>query len=364
MKGIFLLLIVISSGFNCAQSTKNNHVVSEDKNKDMVINNNTGEPIVIDTLWTEKVIKTDKEWRKILGDEIYQITREMGTERPFTSPLNDNHDYGVYNCIGCNNTLFSSESKFNSGTGWPSFFDKYSTKSLGIASDKSHGIVRAALSCQRCGAHLGHVFDDGPKPTGLRYCIDGIALKFIAIEKESDPLDLKTATFAGGCFWCEEGVFEQVKGVKDVISGYSGGKSANPSYEKVGTGSTGHAEAFEFQYDSKIINYSELLKVFVASLDPTQVNGQGPDNGTQYRSIIFYRTIEEKNLAESYIKELNASGIYSKPIAIEVLKFEKFWKAEDYHQDFIKNNPGHPYVLQESIPRIKRTRDRASTFFK
>ncbi|MBK7869829.1 MAG: peptide-methionine (S)-S-oxide reductase MsrA [Saprospiraceae bacterium] len=163
------------------------------------------------------------------------------------------------------------------------------------------------------------------------------------------------AVFASGCFWCVEGVFESVKGVGDVISGYSGGHTSNPTYNEVGSGSTGHAEAVLVPYDSNIVDYPTLLKVYFNSMDPTQVNGQGPDRGTPYRSIIFYQNEQERQLAEDMIKKLDASGEYNRPISVEVKAFEKFWPAEDYHQDYVKNHPNdNPYVLNESIPRIKR----------
>lgn len=162
------------------------------------------------------------------------------------------------------------------------------------------------------------------------------------------------ATFAGGCFWCEETVFESVKGVKEVISGYAGGTEQNPTYEEVGRGSTGHAETVNIYYDSTEVSYATLLKVYFASEDPTQVNGQGPDEGTQYRSIVFYRNDKEKSETENYIKELNASKKYDGPIAAQVVPFVKFWDAEDYHQNYIVNNPDVPYVRMESIPRIRR----------
>lgn len=160
--------------------------------------------------------------------------------------------------------------------------------------------------------------------------------------------------FASGCFWCVEGVFESVKGVEEVISGYSGGHTKNPTYEEVGSKTTGHAEAVEVYYDSTKIDYPTLLKVYFNSMDPTQVNGQGPDHGTPYRSIIFYRNAQQKQTAEKMIAALNKSGKYSKPIAVEVKKFEKFWNAEGYHQNYIYSNAGNPYVQHESIPRIQR----------
>lgn len=174
---------------------------------------------------------------------------------------------------------------------------------------------------------------------------------------EAMPADstLSKATFAAGCFWCEEAVFQSVKGVAEVISGYSGGKEPHPTYEQVGEGSTGHAEAVEVYYDSTRITFPDLLRVYFASLDPTQVNGQGPDHGTQYRSIIFYRNAAEQKMAEDYIKTLGASGKYKKPIVVEVMAFSKFWPAEDYHQDYVVHHPENPYVQHESIPRLLRT---------
>ena len=174
---------------------------------------------------------------------------------------------------------------------------------------------------------------------------------------EMVPQDLSKyskAYFASGCFWCVEAVFESVKGVKEVISGYSGGKEANPTYEQVGSGSTGHAESVEVYYDPAEVSFTTLLKVYFASENPTQVNGQGPDHGSQYRSIIFYSNAVEKKEAADYISKLNASGEYKGTIAAEVVPFEKFWKAEGYHQNYVVNNPNVGYVQFESIPRIKK----------
>lgn len=171
----------------------------------------------------------------------------------------------------------------------------------------------------------------------------------------ADLSKYKEATFAEGCFWCTEGVFESVKGVAEAVSGYAGGTTPNPTYEQVGSETTGHAECVMVYYDTSIIDYPTLLKVFFGSQDPTQVNGQGPDHGSSYRSIVFYKNAGEKKLIEDYIHMLNASGNFSKPIAAEVVPFTKFWKAEDYHQDYIQHHPNdNSYVIHESIPRIKR----------
>ncbi len=160
------------------------------------------------------------------------------------------------------------------------------------------------------------------------------------------------ATFAAGCFWHEEAMFESIKGVKEVVSGYAGGTTANPTYESIETGNTGHAETVNVYYDSSVITYPTLLKIYFAGQDPTQVNGQGPDRGTQYRSIVFYRNAAEKKLIENYIKVLQPK--YSKPIAAQVMPFTKFWQGEDYHQDYIEHNPGGGYVQHVSIPEIKK----------
>ncbi len=164
---------------------------------------------------------------------------------------------------------------------------------------------------------------------------------------------LKVATFAGGCFWCTETIFDHIIGVHEVISGYSGGKEENPTYEMVGSGRSSHAEAFQVYYDPVIISYKDLVRVFFASIDPTMINGQGPDRGTQYRTIAFYNNEVEKQIILDKIREIGRD--YDDPIATQVLPFEKFYEAEDYHQDFVRRNPYQGYVRHESIPRRQRT---------
>ncbi len=164
---------------------------------------------------------------------------------------------------------------------------------------------------------------------------------------------LARAYFASGCFWCVEAVYESVKGVKESISGYSGGHTENPTYEDSNTGRTGHAEAVEIIYDPKVISFSQLVDVYFGSQNVTQVNGQGPDHGSQYRSIIFYQNKEQKQIIDAKITELEKEVGKGK-VAAQVLPFEKFWDGENYHQDFEKNNPNHPYIRAVSIPRLER----------
>ncbi len=166
--------------------------------------------------------------------------------------------------------------------------------------------------------------------------------------------DLAVATFAGGCFWCTEASFDQLKGVSEVVSGYSGGKENNPTYKQVSYGKTTHAESINVYYDSKIISYQDLLDVFFVAHDPTQIDRQGNDIGPHYRSAIYYRTPAEKTMVEATIKKLNDGGKFSKPIATEVAAFTKFWDAEDYHQDYYKKNPNDRYMLGVGVPKIKK----------
>lgn len=166
--------------------------------------------------------------------------------------------------------------------------------------------------------------------------------------------NLKTAYFASGCFWCVEAVFQSVKGVKDAVSGYAGGESKNPTYEQVSSGNSKHAEAVKVIYDPQQIDYVTLLKVFFGSHDPTTLHRQGPDRGPQYRSIAFYQTDAEKKMIENYISTLEKNKSFSAPIVTEIKKFDVFWEAEEYHQEYESLHPENPYVQSVSIPRLNR----------
>ncbi|WP_103866980.1 peptide-methionine (S)-S-oxide reductase MsrA [Aquimarina sp. I32.4] len=168
-----------------------------------------------------------------------------------------------------------------------------------------------------------------------------------------EPKDgLESAYFASGCFWCVEAIYESVHGVKESISGYSGGHTKNPTYESSNTGRTGHAEVVEIIYDPKTVTFSTLVDVYFGSQNPTQINGQGPDHGPQYRSIIFYQNEEQKKIITKKKEVLKKQ--FKRRIAAEVVPFQKFWKGEAYHQDYEKRNPNNPYIRNVSIPRLKK----------
>lgn len=171
---------------------------------------------------------------------------------------------------------------------------------------------------------------------------------------QQDLSNYETAYFASGCFWCVEAIFESVKGVKEVVSGYSGGVENKPTYEQVSYGRTTHAEAVEVYYNPKEVSFETLVKVFFGSHDPTTRNRQGPDAGPQYRSIAFYKSDKEKEVINNYIAKLVLEKTFDKPIVTEVKKFEKFWPAEAYHQDYEKRNPNQPYIRNVSVPRLKK----------
>lgn len=179
-----------------------------------------------------------------------------------------------------------------------------------------------------------------------------------------DLQQYETAYFASGCFWCVEAIFESVKGVKEVISGYSGGKEQNPTYEQVAYGRTDHAEAVEVYYNPDVISFQKLVQVFFGSHDPTSYNRQGPDRGAQYRSIAFYKNNKEENIIRDYIALLESKLTYDDPIVTQVVPFEKFWKAEEYHQDFERKNPNQSYVRAVSVPRLNRFKENFKSFLK
>lgn len=324
-----------------------------------------------------KVVKTDAEWRKLLSPEQYRIARGKGTERAFCGTLLDNKKEGVYSCICCSLPLFSSDAKFNSGTGWPSFFQPIARENVAEEEDDSYGMIRTEILCARCDAHLGHVFEDGPPPTGFRHCLNSESLKFTeasALASLVDPAAKSAsspgktsgtasqttakAVFAGGCFWCVEAVFEELEGVIDAISGYAGGNAETANYEAVCRGNTGHAEAVEIIYDPKKISYEQLLKVHFATHDPTQLNRQGADVGTQYRSAIFAATEEEKQIAKAFLEDLRDANAFAKPVVTTIEPLTTFYPAESYHQNYVCQNPNQGYVRGVALPKVEKVREK------
>ncbi len=286
-----------------------------------------------------------EELARDLKPEERRILLEKDTERPGCGLLLDNREKGTYVCRLCGLPLFASDAKFHSGTGWPSFFRPLDPAHVRNVRDGSHGMVRTEILCARCGGHLGHVFNDGPPPTGLRFCLNSASLRFYRdgdeLPPESRPIPLETAYFAGGCFWGVEDRFQKVAGVVDAVSGYQGGHTPNPTYKQVCTGRTGHAETVRVRYDPRQVTYRQLLEWFFRFHDATQLNRQGPDVGEQYRSAIFAANDDQAREARAYIDELSKQSRYrTRRIVTRVEPAGPFYEAEEYHQDYHARHGG------------------------
>ena len=271
-----------------------------------------------------------------LSEQEARVIEKKGTEAPFTGKYNDHNSRGSYICKKCGAVLYKSSSKFNSGCGWPSFDDEIEGAVNRFPDPDGR---RTEIVCAACGAHLGHVFTgEHFTAKNIRHCVNSVSLDFVPSELE--PGRYGTAVFAGGCFWGVEYFLQKAPGVVSVTSGFMGGHVRNPSYHEVCTGKTGHAEVVKVIYNPKLTSYETLLKLFLEIHDPTQVGGQGPDVGDQYRSEIFYMNDEQKQFAVKYIGILKSKGLR---VATAITEASEFWDAEDYHQDYYFKNGKTPY---------------------
>jgi peptide methionine sulfoxide reductase msrA/msrB len=320
---------------------------------------------------------SDDELRRTLSKTQYAVTQEDATEPPFQNAYWNNHDAGLYVDVVTGEPLFTSFDKFESGTGWPSFTRPVEEGRVVSKSDVSHGMRRTEVRSKIGSSHLGHVFDDGPLPTRQRYCINSASLRFVPVAKlaaegygdyarlfasgategpaatdnacalpaegEAPGCEatLEVAVLAGGCFWGMEEILRAVPGVLETEVGYTGGTTANPSYETVKRGNTGHAESIKVVFDPKQISYADLLEQYYFKMhDPTTADRQGNDMGSQYRSAIFYTSEEQRKTAEEIKARVDKSGKWRKPIVTQIVKAGAFTSAEDYHQDYLQKHPG------------------------
>ncbi len=302
---------------------------------------------------------SDPELRQRLTPIQYKVTQHEGTEPPFANEYWSEKRPGIYVDVVSGEPLFSSLDKYDSGTGWPSFTRPLEPGNVATREDRKLWMVRTEVRSRHAGSHLGHVFPDGPAPTGQRYCMNSAALRFIPLERLAaegygqyvplfqraghaleDSGKRETAILAGGCFWGVEEILRDLPGVIVTEVGYTGGTLADPTYKDVKTGVTGHAEAIRVVFDPERMSYAKLLGYFFRLHDPTTQNRQGNDIGSQYRSAIFYADAEQRRVAEAVKADVDRSGKWKRPVVTELVLAGPFYSAEEYHQDYLRKNPG------------------------
>ena len=274
-----------------------------------------------------------KDYFSGLTPEEKHILKDKGTEAPFTGEYNEHFEAGIFICRACDNPLYESNTKFNSGCGWPSFDDEIEG-AITHYEDLSGGRVRTEICCKKCDGHLGHVFV-GEQITAkdTRHCVNSLSIRFKSYSK------LQRATFGAGCFWSVEKLFKATEGVYLTSVGYMGGDTDNPTYKEVCTGTTNHVEVVDLYFNAEKVSYSTLLNLFWANHNPTTLNRQGFDNGTQYRSIVFYHNEQQLIEVEQSIKEQQEN--WEDKIVTQVIDSSTFYRAEEYHQNYLnKNNLG------------------------
>ena len=271
-----------------------------------------------------------------LTPEETRVIVNKGTERPFTGKFYDFYEKGTYICKHCDAPLYHSTTNFDSGCGWPSFEDEVKGAVERVPDADGR---RTEIVCANCGGHLGHVFTgEGFTAKNTRHCVNSVSLNFIPDKKKE--MKTEKAILASGCFWGVEYHLQKIPGVIETTVGYTGGHKDKPTYKEVCTGTTGHAEAVEVVFDPEKVSFETICKVFFETHDPTQVDGQGPDIGDQYRSEIFYVNDNQKVVSEKLIAILREKGY---DVVTKLTPATKFWIAEDYHQDYYDHKGSTPY---------------------